>query len=78
MLKVNLGQHHFYRRHEKTMSPSIHGGAAPTLALLNMKELEDRLPAAGFMLSQTFIVAIRKITSIEGNSITCSTQKKRL
>jgi DNA-binding LytR/AlgR family response regulator len=41
-----------------------------TLSLINMKDLEDKLPADKFMrVHKSFIVAIEKIISIEGNSL---------
>jgi two-component system LytT family response regulator len=40
------------------------------LALLSMKELEDRLPTSQFMrVHKSFIVAIQQITAVEGNTI---------
>lgn len=49
---------------------AIHHRAGNTLALLSMKELEERLPVNSFMrVHKSFIVAIRQIAAIEGNLI---------
>jgi two-component system LytT family response regulator len=49
---------------------AIHHNGAKTLALLTMKELEDRLPATHFLrIHRSFIIAVDKITSIEGNMV---------
>jgi two-component system LytT family response regulator len=77
MLKIDLGNIIFIEGMKNYVA--IHHGnpssAIPciekTLALISMKELEDRLPARSFMrVHKSFIVAIQKITAIEGNSIT--------
>ncbi len=49
---------------------AIHHNGAKTLALLTMKDLEDRLPANYFLrIHRSFIIAVDKITSIEGNMV---------
>ena len=49
---------------------AIHHGGARTLALLNMKDLEDRLPARYFMrIHRSYIIALEKINAIEGNTV---------
>lgn len=49
----------------------IHHKEGHTLALLSMKELEERLPAPAFVrIQRSFIVAIQEIMAIEGNEIT--------
>lgn len=41
-----------------------------TLALLNMKDLEERLPPQHFMrIQKSFIIALRKVTGVEGNMV---------
>jgi len=41
-----------------------------TMALLTMKDLEERLPAAWFLrIHRSFIIAMDKITAIEGNTV---------
>jgi DNA-binding LytR/AlgR family response regulator len=48
----------------------IYHDTGHTLALLSMKELEERLPSASFMrIHKSYIVAIRQIAAIEGNEI---------
>jgi DNA-binding LytR/AlgR family response regulator len=40
------------------------------MALLNMKDLKERLPKKKFMrVHKSFIVALNKITTVEGNRI---------
>lgn len=47
------------------------------LSLLNMKDLEDKLPADRFIrVHKSFIVAIEKIVSIEGNSLVLKNNPK--
>ena len=49
---------------------AIHHGAGKTLALLNMKDLEDRLPARYFArIHRSYIIAVEKIVAIEGNTV---------
>lgn len=49
---------------------AIHHDNQKTLALLSMKELEERLPSGAFMrVHRSFIVSVRHITAIEGNEI---------
>jgi len=49
---------------------AIHHGGTKTLALLNMKDLEDRLPARYFMrIHRSYIIALEKINAIEGNTV---------
>jgi len=76
MLKINLSSITFIEgmknyvaiHHANPSSPIPH--IEKTLALISMKELEDRLPAQRFMrVHKSFIVAVQKITAIEGNSI---------
>jgi two-component system, LytTR family, response regulator len=53
---------------------SIHHGNQKTLVLMNMKEVEERLPPAHFVrVHKSFIVALRKVASIEGNYIALKT-----
>lgn len=49
---------------------AIHYNGHKTMALLNLKDLEQRLPKKNFLrIHKSFIVAISKITAIEGNKI---------
>ena len=49
---------------------AIHHGGQRTMTLLNMKDLEERLPKQHFIrVHKSFIVAIGKIACIEGNAI---------
>jgi DNA-binding LytR/AlgR family response regulator len=49
---------------------AIHHNGMKTLALLTMKDLEERLPATHFLrIHRSFIIAVDKITAIEGNTV---------
>jgi DNA-binding LytR/AlgR family response regulator len=49
---------------------AIHHNGIRTMALLTMKDLEDRLPATRFLrIHRSFIIAVDKITAIEGNTV---------
>jgi two-component system, LytTR family, response regulator len=49
---------------------AIHHDGTKTMALLNMKDLEDRLPARYFMrIHRSYIIAVEKIVAIEGNTV---------
>ncbi len=49
---------------------AIHHNGIKTMALLTMKDLEERLPAAHFLrIHRSFIIAVDKITAIEGNTV---------
>lgn len=49
---------------------AFHHDGAKTLALLNLKDLEERLPARHFIrVQKSFIIPIRKVTGIQGNLI---------
>jgi two-component system, LytTR family, response regulator len=49
---------------------AIHHGGNKTIALLNMKDLEDRLPTRYFMrIHRSYIIALEKINAIEGNTV---------
>ena len=49
---------------------AIHHDGVRTIALLNMKDLEERLPPRYFMrIHRSFIIALEKIVAIEGNTV---------
>ena len=49
---------------------AIHHDGTKTLAYLNMKDLEDRLPSRYFMrIHRSYIIALEKIVAIEGNTV---------
>jgi DNA-binding LytR/AlgR family response regulator len=49
---------------------AIHHDGIKTLAYLNMKDLEDRLPSRYFMrIHRSYIIALEKIVAIEGNTV---------
>jgi two-component system, LytTR family, response regulator len=68
MLKINLSEID-YIEGMKNYVAIVHNGQK-TMALLNMKDLQDRLPKRSFMrVHKSFIVALKRITAVEGNRI---------
>jgi DNA-binding LytR/AlgR family response regulator len=54
----------------------IHHNGQKTMALLNMKDLEERLPKKHFMrIHKSFIVSVNKITALEGNQVILKNSK---
>ena len=68
MLKINLKDIDFIEGMKNYVA--IHHAGQKTMALLNMKDLEERLPKKHFMrIHKSFIVAVNKIAAIEGNQV---------
>jgi DNA-binding LytR/AlgR family response regulator len=68
MLKINFKDID-YIEGMKNYVAICHDGTR-TLALLNMKDLEERLPARNFMrIHRSYIIALEKIVAIEGNTV---------
>jgi two-component system LytT family response regulator len=68
MLKVNLKDIDYIEGMKNYVA--IHHAGIKTLALLNMKDLEDRLPKQSFIrVHRSFLVSINKIVAVEGNLI---------
>nr|WP_276902587.1 LytTR family DNA-binding domain-containing protein [Pedobacter kyonggii] len=68
MLKINIGEIDFVEGMKNYIA--FHHNGTRTLALLTMKDVEERLPKAQFVrVQKSFIVALNKITSIDGNRI---------
>jgi len=68
MLKINFRDIDYIESMKNYVA--IHHNGARTMALLNMKDLEDRLPSRHFMrIHRSFIIALDKITAIEGNTV---------
>jgi DNA-binding LytR/AlgR family response regulator len=68
MLKVNLRDIDYIEGMKNYVA--IHHNGHKTMALLNLKDLEQRLPKKNFLrIHKSFIVAVSKITAIEGNKI---------
>jgi len=68
MRKINLDDIQFIEASKNYVT--IHHGNEKSMALISMKELEERLPAAKFMrVHKSFIVSIGSIKGIDGNSI---------
>jgi DNA-binding LytR/AlgR family response regulator len=68
MLKINFKDIDYIESMKNYVA--IHHNGARTMALLNMKDLEDRLPSRHFMrIHRSFIIALDKITAIEGNTV---------
>jgi len=68
LLKINLSDID-YIEGMKNYVAIFHKGQK-TMALLNMKDLEERLPAEHFIrIQKSFIIALRKVTGVEGNMV---------
>jgi DNA-binding LytR/AlgR family response regulator len=68
LLKINLADIGYIEGKKNYVA--IHHGGHITMALLNMKDLDERLPAQHFMrVQRSFIVPIRKINGIENNMV---------
>jgi DNA-binding LytR/AlgR family response regulator len=68
MLKINIKDIDFIEGMKNYVA--IHHAGQKTMALLNMKDLEERLPKKHFMrIHKSFIVAVNKIAAIEGNQV---------
>jgi len=68
MLRVNFSDIDYIESMKNYVA--IHHNGTKTLALLTMKDLEDRLPPARFMrIHRSFIIPVDKITAIEGNMV---------
>ncbi|MFB6454990.1 LytR/AlgR family response regulator transcription factor [Chitinophaga sp. Hz27] len=68
MLKVNLKDIDYIEGMKNYVA--IHHNGQKTMALLNMKDLEERLPRKHYMrVHKSFIISIAKITAVEGNQI---------
>ncbi len=67
-LKINLADIDYVEGMKNYVA--IHCGAKKILVLTSMKELEERLPKNQFMrIHKSFIIAINRITGIEGNQV---------
>jgi two-component system, LytTR family, response regulator len=68
ILKINLKEIDYIEGMKNYVA--IHHDGTKTMALLNMKDLEDRLPARDFMrIHRSYIIALEKIIAIEGNTV---------
>jgi DNA-binding LytR/AlgR family response regulator len=68
MLRVNFSDIDYIESMNNYVA--IHHNGKKTLALLTMKDLENRLPPARFMrIHRSFIIPVDKITAIEGNMV---------
>jgi two-component system LytT family response regulator len=68
MLKINLDEIDYIEGMKNYVA--IYHNGQKTMALLNMKDLKDRLPKKKFMrVHKSFIVCLNKITTVEGNRI---------
>jgi DNA-binding LytR/AlgR family response regulator len=68
MLRVNFSDIDYIESMKNYVA--IHHSGVRTLALLTMKDLEDRLPPARFMrIHRSFIIPVDRITAIEGNMV---------
>ena len=68
LLKINLSDIDYIEGMKNYVA--IYHSNIKTLALLNMKDLEERLPSKHFTrVHKSFIIPLRKVASIEGNII---------
>ena len=68
MLRINFSDIDYIESMKNYVA--IHHNGIKTMALLTMKDLEDRLPATRFLrIHRSFIIAVDKITAIEGNTV---------
>lgn len=68
MIKINLDEIDYIEGMKNYVA--IYRGKDKILALLNMKDLEERLPKKKFMrVHKSFIIAINRVTIIEGNHV---------
>jgi two-component system, LytTR family, response regulator len=68
LLKINLADIEYIEGKKNYVA--IHYNGQITMSLLNMKDLEDRLPALHFIrVQRSFIVPLRKISGIERNMV---------
>ncbi len=77
ILKINFREID-YIEGEKNYVAIFHAGIK-TMALLNMKDLEDRLPARYFMrIHRSYIIPLEKIVAIEGNTVSLRAIKEKI
>jgi two-component system, LytTR family, response regulator len=68
MIKINLDDIDYIEGMKNYVA--IYRGKDKILALLNMKDLEERLPKKKFMrVHKSFIIALNRVTVIEGNHV---------
>jgi two-component system, LytTR family, response regulator len=68
MLKINIRDIDYIEGMKNYVA--IHHNGARTIALLNMKDLEERLPDRYFMrIHRSYIIALEKIVAIDGNTV---------
>lgn len=68
MLKINLNEIDYIEGMKNYVA--IYHYGQKTLALLNMKDLQERLPKKNFMrVHKSYIVSLNKIVAVEGNHI---------
>lgn len=77
ILKINFREID-YIEGEKNYVAIFHAGIK-TMALLNMKDLEERLPARYFMrIHRSYIIPLEKIVAIEGNTVSIRAVKEKI
>lgn len=74
MLRINLAEIDYIEGMKNYIA--IHHNGIKTMALLNMKDIEERLPEKHFVrVHKSFIVPLKRIVMIEGNTIKLSQVK---
>ena len=77
MLKINFRDIDYIESMKNYVA--IHHNGNRTMALLNMKDLEERLPVRYFMrIHRSYIIAVEKIVAIEGNTVALRNIKERI
>ncbi|MGB8191598.1 MAG: LytTR family DNA-binding domain-containing protein [Chitinophagaceae bacterium] len=77
LLKVNFDDIDYIEGQKNYVA--FHRSRDKVMALLNMKDLEDRLPKNQFMrVHKSFIVPFRNIVAIEGNTLVLKNRSERI
>jgi DNA-binding LytR/AlgR family response regulator len=77
MLKVNLRDIDYIEGMKNYVA--IYHAGQKTMALLNMKDLEERLPKKYFLrVHKSYIVSVNKIVAIEGNLVVLKNVKAEI
>ncbi|MCW3467125.1 LytR/AlgR family response regulator transcription factor [Chitinophaga nivalis] len=77
MLKINLKEIEYIEGMKNYVA--IYHAGQKTMALLNMKDLEERLPKKYFFrVHKSYIVSVNKITAVEGNQIVLKNVKAEI
>ena len=77
LLKINFDDIDYIEGQKNYVA--FHRGKDKTLALLNMKDLEERLPRSQFIrVHKSYIVPFNNITALEGNTLVLKNRQERI